>query len=213
MKDGLRRAINDAIARRLAPEECYVQGCEYFRQGRVASIEEGAKIVRAVVRGSREYAVTLSSDAGILHHTCDCAQGAEGTFCKHSVAAALGWLSRDDVQETPARRGKTKEPTAEDIEKVLRNEDKDTLVRMILDWANDDDRLYDRLVQHTARRSSPSDAKAAAARAFSRAVRVRGFLPYREAGAWARGVDEAIDNIARLLEDGEAAAAMELCES
>jgi hypothetical protein len=44
-------------------------------------------------------------------------------------------------------------------------------------------------------------------------VRVYDFVHYREAAAWARGVDEAIDNIAELLDGGQAAVVIELCET
>ena len=42
---------------------------------------------------------------------------------------------------------------------------------------------------------------------------MRNFVHYREATGWARGVDDAIDSIEQLLNDGQAAAVIELCES
>jgi uncharacterized Zn finger protein len=66
---------------------------------------------------------------------------------------------------------------------------------------------------YAARRSGLESGVAAASRAFERAVRVYDFVHYREASAWARGVDDAIDNIAQLLEDGHAASLIESCES
>jgi len=44
-----------------------------------------------------------------------------------------------------------------------------------------------------------------ARRAASRlpVVRVHGLVHYREASAWARGVDDAIDNISRLREEAQ----------
>ena len=38
-------------------------------------------------------------------------------------------------------------------------------------------------------------------------------MHYREASGWARGVDDAIDSVEQLLNDGQAAAVIELCES
>src|SRR5215813_4854656 len=84
---------------------------------------------------------------------------------------------------------------------------------MMLDWAKDDDRLHERLILYAARRSGPDTGAAAVRQAFERAVRVRGFVHYREAGGWARGIDDAIDSIEQLLKDGQAAAVIELCES
>jgi tetratricopeptide (TPR) repeat protein len=54
---------------------------------------------------------------------------------------------------------------------------------------------------------------AAAGRAFEQAVRVRGFVGYHEAWGWARGVNDAIDSIDRLLEAGRAAEVIGLSES
>jgi uncharacterized Zn finger protein len=209
----LNRALNDAVVRRLAGDRSYRRGYDYVQHGHVESIEAVANSVRAVVRGSQDYTIVLSSDDGVLDYACDCPQGADGAFCKHCVAAALAWLNRDAVPTKAKSRGKIKEPTLADAAKVLRDEDKDTLLQMILEWAKDDDRFHERLLQYAARRLGPESGVAAANRAFDRAVRVHDFVHYREASAWARGVDDAIDNISRLLEDGQAGAVVELCES
>jgi hypothetical protein len=81
------------------------------------------------------------------------------------------------------------------------------------DSAKDDDRLHERLILYAARRSGPDTGAAAVRRAFEKAVRVRGFVSYREATGWARGVDDAIDSVEQLLNDGQAAAVIELCKS
>ncbi|MBL0159229.1 MAG: hypothetical protein IPP47_19275 [Bryobacterales bacterium] len=65
---------------------------------------------------------------------------------------------------------------------------------MVLDWAKDDDRLRERLILYAARSAGPDRAADAVRRAFDNAVSVDGFIPYREATAWARGVDDAIDS-------------------
>lgn len=213
MEAELKRALNDAVVRRLAGDRSYRRGYDYYQHGHVESVDAGANSVRAVVRGSQDYTVALSSDDGVLDYACDCPQGADGAFCKHCAAAALAWLNRDAVPAKAKSRGKVKEPTLADAAKVLRGEDKDTLLEMILEWAKDDDRLHERLLQYAARRLGPESGAAAASRAFDRAVRVYDFVHYREASAWARGVNDAIDNISRLLEDGHAAAVVELCES
>ncbi len=112
----------------------------------------------------------------------------------------------------PARR-KAKEITLAGAGKILRHEDQETLVKMMLDWAKDDDRLHERLILYAARRSGPDAGATAALRAFERAVLVDDFVEYREASGWADGVDDAIDAIEQLLKDGQAAAVIGLCES
>ncbi len=213
MMSDLSIAMNDAVIRRLAGEQSYQRGLDYFSHGHVESLEDRAGGIRAVVRGNQDYTVELSSDDGVLDYSCECPHAGDGAFCKHCVAAALAWLNRDAKPAKAMGRGRVKEVTLADAAKILQNEDKDELVRMVLDWAKDDDRLRERLILYAARRSGPDTGAAAVRRAFEKAVRVRDFVPYREATGWARGVDDAIDSVEQLLNDGQAAAVIELCES
>jgi uncharacterized Zn finger protein len=201
--------MNDAVIRRLAGAQSYQRGLDYFSHGHVESLEDEDELVRAVVRGNQDYTVTLAADEGILDYSCDCPVGNGGAFCKHCVAAALAWLNR--AARPP--RGKAKKVTLASAREFLQSEDKDTLVQMVLDWAKDDGRLRERLVLYAARRAGPDTSSAAVLRAFQKAVRVRGYVGYREARTWARAVDNAIDSIEQLLNDGQAAAVIELCES
>jgi uncharacterized Zn finger protein len=205
--------MNDAVLRRLAADRSYQRGRDYYAHGQVESLEADSGSVRALVRGTHDYTVTLSADEGILDYSCDCPQGADGAFCKHCVATALAWLNRDAPPKKRKAGGKVKAPTLADAAKILQAEDKETLVRMVIDWANKDAWLRESLLQYAARRSGPESGVAAAARAFDRAVRVGDFIHYREASGWAGDVGDAIDNIAQLLEDGQAAAVIELCET
>lgn len=211
--NSVSKAITDAVVLRLAGDRCYRRGYDYYQHGRVESLENDADGVHAVVRGNRDYAVNPSSDEGVLNYACDCPVGEDGTFCKHCVAVALAWLNREVAPAQAKPRGKAREATLADAAKILREEDKDTLMRMMLDWAKDDDRLRERLLMYAPRRSGLESGVAAASRAFERAVRVYDFVHYREASAWARGVDDAIDNIAQLPEDGHAVSVIESCES
>jgi uncharacterized Zn finger protein len=173
--------MNDAVIRRLGGAQSYQRGLDYFSNRHVESLEYHSGGVRAVVRGNQDYTVTLAADDGVLDYACDCPVGSDGTFCKHCVAAALAWLNRARSSD----RGKAKEVTLADAGKILQAEDKDTLVRMVLDWAKDDDRLRERLILYAARRSGPETGAAAVRRAFEKSVRVRDFVHYREATGWA----------------------------
>lgn len=214
VQSNISKAMNDTVIRRLAGAQPYQRGLDYFSHGHVESLAETTEGVRAMVRGSQNYTVMLMSDEGVIDYSCDCPIGSEGAFCKHCVAAALACLNGGGaaLPKPPARR-KAKELTLADAGKILQNEDKEALVSMLLDWAKDDDRLRERLILFAARRSGPDTGVATVRRAFETAVRVRGFMHYREASGWARGVDDAIDSIEQLLNDGHAAAVIELCEA
>ena len=168
--------MNDAVIRRLAGAQSYERGLDYFSHGHVESLEDRGESVHAVVRGSQDYTVTLEADEGVLDYSCDCPVGADGAFCKHCVAVALACLNRS---ARPAPRGKARVITLADAGKILQAEDKDTLVRMVLDWAKNDDRLHERVILFAARRSGPATGVAAVRRAFEKAVRARDFVPYR----------------------------------
>jgi uncharacterized Zn finger protein len=213
VSNSLSRAINDAVIRRLADAQSYPRGLDYFSHGHVESLEDREDGVRAIVRGNQDYTVTLVADDGVLDYSCDCPVGGDGAFCKHCVAAALAWLNREARPAKSPRRGKPKEITLADAGKTLQAEAKESLVRMMLDWAKDDDRLHERLILYAARRAGPDTGATAVRRSFEKAVRVRNFVHYREATSWARGVNDAIDSIEQLLNDGQAAEVIELCES
>jgi len=127
--------MNDAVLRRLAGAQYYQRGLDYFSHGHVESLEESSGGVRALVRGNRDYTISLTADDGVLDYSCDCPVGSDGAFCKHCVAAALAWLNRDAGAAKPASRHKTQEVTLADAGKILKGEDKEALVSMMLDLA------------------------------------------------------------------------------
>lgn len=213
MPNALFRAITDPLILRLAGPQSYERGLDYFSHGQVASLEEDGDCIRAVVRGAGDYAVTLAVDDGVLDYSCECPAGSDSTFCEHCVATALAWLNRAAGPGSSSRPRKAKEITLAKAVKILQSEDKDTLLRMLLAWAKENGRLREQIILYAARRAGPDTGVAAVQRAFEKAVRVRGFMAYREASGWARGVDRAIDSIEQLLNDGQAAPVIELCES
>jgi len=212
VRNSLSQALNDAVLRRLAGAQSYQRGLDYLSHGHVESVEEISEGIRALVRGNQDYTISLTSDEGVLDYSCDCPVGSDGAFCKHCVAAALAWLSRIEGSAKSAIRRKAKELTLADVGKILQGEDRATLVRMMLDWTKDNDRMREWLILYAARRSGRDTGVAAVRRAFEKAVRVYDFVHYREASGWAHAVDDAIDSVEQLLKDGQAAAVIELCE-
>src|SRR5215472_5857602 len=146
VRSPLSQALNDAVLRRLAGAQSYQRGLDYFSHGHVESLEDISDGIRAIVRGNQDYAVSLTSDEGVLDYSCDCPVGSDGAFCKHCVAAALAWLNRTKGPAKSAIRPKAKELSLADVGKILQGEDKETLVRMMLDWAKDDERMRERLI-------------------------------------------------------------------
>lgn len=87
--DALLRAMNDAVIRRLAGDQSYERGLDYFSRGRVASLQETGEGLRALVRGSQNYSVRLEADDGVLDYACDCPVGADGFFANTASRSRL----------------------------------------------------------------------------------------------------------------------------
>ena len=89
VKTEIDRAVTDAVIRRLATDQSFHKGYDYFKHGHVESLEGNARSIRAVVRGTRNYMVTLSSDDGILDYACDARKAPMRRSA--NIASPLGW--------------------------------------------------------------------------------------------------------------------------
>ena len=91
-------------------EDVWYRGEAYLDRGLVKILSHDDKSVRALVKGSDEYVVTMSISGSSLARRCSCPYARGGTArspgCKHQSAVALAW----DI----ARRFSA--PTREDIE-------------------------------------------------------------------------------------------------
>ncbi|MBN1460758.1 MAG: SWIM zinc finger family protein, partial [Armatimonadetes bacterium] len=199
-----------------AGERSFARGEEYFEDGRVDSLAEDEGVVSARVQGSENYEVRLWAEDGELESACTCPWAAEGNFCKHSVAVGLAWLARDKavLKSKPAKGRTPAKPTLtqDDVRAMLKAEDKDHLVEMIMDQAANDRTLAERLLIKTARRQPGGTDIAAFRRVITDAFSTGGFVDWKGAGAYARRIHEAINGVEELLNDGHAAEAIELLE-
>ena len=99
MVSSLVDALDIRSLRRIADDLSFHRGQQYNADGRVLSLSGDASAIRATVRGTREYDVSLAVEGGHLEYACTCPRAADGAFCKHCVAAALAWSAR--AQRTP----------------------------------------------------------------------------------------------------------------
>jgi uncharacterized Zn finger protein len=211
VKNELSKAVNDSVIRRLAGEEAYQRGADYFAHGHVLSSEQHAESLAARVRGSKQYTVNLNVEDGILDYDCDCPAGSEGSFCKHCVAVALYWLKQVSGKAKKPRAAKR--ATLTEAAKILQSQEKEALIALVMDWAKDDPRFRERVLLYASKQLSPEAAVDAIRTAFDKAARHRGYLRYRQTRAYARRVAQAIEPIEQLLTDGRAAAVIDLAES
>ena len=200
----------------LAGERSFARGEEYFESGCVRSLSENLNVITAEVQGTSIYAVRLWAEDGELAASCTCPWAEEGNFCKHCVAVGLAWLARDGAAaEGKPGKGRARakpELTPDDVRAMLKAEDKDHLVEMIMEQAANDRGLAERLVIRTARRRPGGAGIATFRRVLTNAFSTGGFVDWRGVGAYARRIQEAINGVEELLNEGHAAEVIELLE-
>jgi tetratricopeptide (TPR) repeat protein len=98
------------------------------------------------------------------------------------------------------------------IRPFLASLDRDALVDLIVEEADRNNGLAERLGLRAAMAGPATDGLPALKKAIGRATRTYGFLRYRDVRAYARGVGEVADLLDRLVTDGRPDAAIGLAE-
>jgi uncharacterized Zn finger protein len=128
----LRDACSRRQLERLAGERSFARGEAYAAEARVRLLSHDERGAVAVVAGNSNYRVLLGVDAdGRVQGSCTCPVGAEGAFCKHCVATALVLCER--------------ESTTPELRSLLTARPHDELVELLVDAADRDPVLRDRL--------------------------------------------------------------------
>ncbi len=178
----------------LAGETVFARGQAYVADGRVEILERGPKSVRARVTGSEVYRTSMTLDGSAISGECSCPAFIDYGFCKHMVATALAANGTD----TPAGG-----EISDRIRKFLLTKDVPALADLLLEHAMQDDGLLRRLEILAA--SAGGNDKTVLARlrkVITSTTRIDGFVEYREAGSWASGVAEALNQVAALVSTG-----------
>ena len=187
----------------LAGETYFERGEGYHRGGHVYDLVEHAGVVVAKVAGTEDYRVRLWADDG-LDFSCDCPLGVDGEFCKHCVAAGLAWLEGDFSEHAPGGPA-----TMEDVQTYLEEQDKDLLVRIVMQQAMEDEGLRERLLLRASRMGGLDQA--AFRRAIDGAVAFDDDY-YGPPWEYARGIQNIVGAIEELLSEGFAPEVIELSE-
>jgi uncharacterized Zn finger protein len=195
----------------LTNDRSFARGEAYFNEGRVSNLAEREGVLTAVVSGQKDYRVELQLEDGEIEYSCDCPVGLDGEFCKHLVAAGLAWI-KPHLKPTPRTGKKTRETTQDKIQEFLKLQDKSTLIQLLAEEAAENRSLRERLLLQAARVNSQGVDLAAYRQAIARATRTNGFVDYYGAPDYARRVQQVIDSIAALAEDGHPVAVIQLTE-
>jgi uncharacterized Zn finger protein len=212
MKSPFANILSPSVLLNLAGERFFERGEDYYHRRAVHSLTEYEGILTARVLGTYEYRVKFWGEGdGGLRYSCSCPVGADGLFCKHCVAVGLAWL-RDGVGERQAEKGAGHGLTMDEVRTLLEGQNKEVLVRLILEQAMEDEQLQGRLMMWTARLRSEGVDLATFRRAIDRAFNPVDLLDYGSIHDFAQGIEDVVKAIAELLEEGFAQETIELSE-
>lgn len=209
----LSRLLTLKQIRQLADARSFQRGQSYLDEERVRSLVVHGDTLTATVCGTDNYAVRLAAKDGALQHRCSCPVGTEGGFCKHGVAVALAWLGAHSPDGNQARKKSPAESDAtplvslDDLRPWLLDQTPATLAGYLLEVAERDDRLREKLLRGAARATTKGIDLSAYRKSLDRATRTGGFIDYYGAGGYAEGVREAVEPLRELLADTPEAAA------
>jgi uncharacterized Zn finger protein len=205
-------AINLLQLKRMANARSFARGESYFKDGRVHSLATYEEALTAIVSGQDDYGVMLRATERDIEYSCDCPIGQEREFCKHLVAAGLAWIDSDAEGKGKAGKQRKRATTEDDLRAFLEAQEKDTLVAMLTRAAMENRDLRERLLLEAARINPAGIDLAAYRRSIADATQTDGFVDYHSARHYARGIQQVIESIATLLNDGHAAAVIDLTE-
>lgn len=211
----LDELITPAILEDLAGDTAFRRGEEYFSVGAVERLRATDDKITAKVKGTATYQVELrDEDDGELAYDCTCPRAADGYFCKHCVAVGLAWLAEHASEGEPnakSSREKRRDPWRE-IREYLTTQAPESLIDLLLEVAQRDDRLYRSLLLKAERTGGGGNVADAFRRAIDDATRIHAFIDWREVGTFAGNIDQVADSLAELLKPDTAATLVELTE-
>jgi uncharacterized Zn finger protein len=212
----LDKLISASSLEALAGGTAFQRGEQYFSVGAVGPLRLQDEKVSAKVEGTETYKVELWNDEGELAGDCTCPRAGDGYFCKHCVAVGLAYLSEHELArvESPGRKlAKTKRRDPwKDIRQFLETQPTESLIEVLLDVAQRDDRLFQSLLLRAERTQGGGSAEKAFRRAIDAAVRIHGFIDWREVGTYAGNINQVADSLAELLQPDSAAMLVGLAE-
>jgi hypothetical protein len=211
--ESLAEAFSRSGVMELAGPAVYGRGVGYFRQGRVEPEAGGDRRLRATVRGSVPYTVELWVDGGQPGWSCTCPYAEEGSLCKHGVAVALLLDPAGLEADPPTTVNTSREDETGLLVDHVDGLDRERLVALVLEAADQDWRLRERLLTEVrAGRGEGADLAVWRRRVDAAFTPYDDFVSYQEAAGWAGEVDEVIDAIAELCAAGDTEAAAVLAE-
>lgn len=210
----------DDLISRTTLESCagaisFQRGEAYFSSGAVRRLRAAGDQITATVQGTQAYQAELRNQGGQLAGHCTCPRAADGYFCKHCVALGLAWLAENAATSSPDAfiGGKQRCDPWRDIEAYLGTQDPQTLIDLLLEMAQRDDRLYQSLWLKAERAEATGNVAPAFRQAIDSATTHHGFIDdWQAASSFAGNISPVVDSLEELLQPETAATLIELAE-
>ena len=170
----------------LAGHAAFDRGLAYHSQGRVSLSSQSRSGFEATVQGARRYRLWLRKKGGSIEFGCSCPAAADGSFCKHLVAASLAWIQNETGDDSKA--------SDDDLQAALLKEPRERLADWLFQAAMADERLEKQL------QLKLSTDLAALKKSLSALLRTGGFLDWRRSQDYALQLDAPLATLESLLE-------------
>ncbi|MEO1132204.1 MAG: DUF6880 family protein [Cyanobacteria bacterium J06639_1] len=203
--------LDEELLVNLAGERSFERGQDYFESGAVHSLAEIGDRIVADVSGTETYHVQIWLRGEGIDSRCTCPMGVDGYFCKHCVAVGLAWIDEPPPYQ-PDGIVTHSGTTMADVRDFLGRQERDVLVKLILDRAMEDTRWRENLLMKAAASHTGGADIKTFRRALQNAIPIGEFVDYYAADGYADEVQQAVDGLETLIEMGYASDVVELCE-
>jgi uncharacterized Zn finger protein len=196
-----------AALRDVAGEKVFARGVAYHEDGQVEIVTFERTRVLARVIGSEVYRCELVGAGKKFSGGCSCPAFSDWGFCKHLVATALAAnsLGPGALEQASSRFAKIREH--------LRARGVEGLVEMVVGLAERDPSLLKELeLSAVAAAADDKTLLAQFKKAITEATRTHGYVEYRMTRDWVQGIESVLDRISSLVDNGRAAAVLQLLD-
>jgi len=190
------------------------RGYYYYRDKCVLSLETaGENKYSAIVEGTELYRVLVELDNQdeIIHTRCDCPY-VYGEFCKHQVAVFYV-LKKEQKKGIQVETGSSRKEDSDSFKKLLMTQDKDELVRMLLEIVEENEVLKKQIKFEIGQDSDDdlvSNAVVLIRSCIDKFSDHYGFVHYDSTWDAIRGADQTLDKALQVTENGQQVLAVKL---
>jgi hypothetical protein len=179
------------------------RGLDYFDQGHVLSLEtKDKKKYKARVDGSEVYRVEISLNLNdeIEDSYCDCPYDL-GEFCKHEAAVLFALKNRKTFGEPAV-------VVENDLKQILAEQNKDELVRILLEISDDYPDIEKRLLFKFANNEDEITASKKLIREYINHAKRNGFIDWRHVDSALQGAEMTLKKAQEKIKMGDSETAV-----